>query len=230
MARRLALFTLIALIAGVGLLAFGHGLSWATVGREVDGWRTFARAEPALAALIYVGVYASLVALSLPVAGLILTVVGGALFGALVGGALAVTAASSGALVLFLLARGVLRTLIGQRLEPVIGRFHPALSRDGFSALLALRLFPLVPFWVMNLVPALVGMRAGPFMAATVLGIAPAGFVLASVGAGAGDLLARGQKPDVTILLSPPVLLPLSGLAALSLAPAVWRRVRTRRA
>ena len=86
-----------------------------------------------------------------------------------------------------------------------------------------------VPFWLANLAPALVGMPFGAFAAATFIGIIPGTAVFAGIGAGLGEVLVAGGRPDLGIVFSPPILLPLLGLAALSLLGAWWRK-RTRNA
>jgi LPXTG-motif cell wall-anchored protein len=83
-----------------------------------------------------------------------------------------------------------------------------------------------VPFWLLNLAPALVGMRFLPYAAATAVGIVPGAAVYAGIGAGLGGIVARGETPDPSALLSPGILLPLLGLAALALLGAWWRRRR----
>ena len=62
------------------------------------------------------------------------------------------------------------------------------------------------------------------YAAATVIGILPATFVYASIGAGLGHVLAEGGRPDLSVIFTPHVLGPLIGLAALSLLPVAWRR------
>ena len=217
---------LIAVLLGA-LLASGvtHQFSWAGLASrqtELLGW---VRAAPMSAALAYVGFYTAVVAIAVPGA-VWLTLAGGLLFGTVPGTALAVLGAGSGAVLLFLAARSVLGHVIAARAGPLIARLRTPLERDGFSALLALRLIPVVPFWLSNLAPALVGMRLAPYAAATFLGIIPGTAVFASVGAGLGGVIARGEQPDLGLVFSPGVLFPLLGLALLSLAPIVWRRYR----
>ena len=216
-------------LAGLLLLAWvalpRGDAAWRFLGQHQAAWHAAVASRPGVSILAYVAVYAGFVGLSLPAGGL-LTVAGGLLFGAWRGGVLAVMAASLGAVLLFLLARTTLGAALARRAAPLVERLRPGLERDGFSWLLALRLIPVVPFWLTNLAPALLGMRLRPFVAATVLGIAPATFVLASVGAGVGGLLAAGRAPDLSLILSAPVLLPLLGLAALALLPVGWRRWR----
>jgi uncharacterized membrane protein YdjX (TVP38/TMEM64 family) len=83
---------------------------------------------------------------------------------------------------------------------------------------------PAFPFWLVNLGAALSGMRLLPYATATVLGIMPATFVYASIGAGLSDVLSAGRAPDLAVIFSPRILGPLIALAALSLLPVAWRR------
>jgi len=173
-------------------------------------------------------VYALVVAVSLP-GGVVMTLAGGLLFGAWLGTALTVAGATLGACALFLAARSALAPLVAGRAAGLVDRIRPGLERDGFFYLLTLRLIPAVPFWLANLAPALVGMPFGAFAAATFIGIIPGTAVFAGIGAGLGEVLVAGGRPDLGIVFSPPILLPLLGLAALSLLGAWWRK-RTRNA
>ncbi|MBV9758697.1 MAG: TVP38/TMEM64 family protein [Alphaproteobacteria bacterium] len=206
-----------------------HQLSWAALAHHQAALHAAVAAHPVACAGGYVAVYIAAVALSLPGAA-VLTVAGGLLFGIVAGAALAVTGATLGAVLLFLVARHALADLLSAKAGRLMARIRPGLERDGFSYLLALRLLPVFPFWLVNLAPALAGMRLAPFAAATLLGIVPGSVVFASIGAGVGDVLARGGTPDLALALSPRILLPLIGLAALSLAPVGWRHWRMRHA
>jgi uncharacterized membrane protein YdjX (TVP38/TMEM64 family) len=227
--RLIAPIVLVVLIAAAWLLTPAGALSWSDLARHRETLHTWVAAHPWIAPCLYVAAYAASVALSLPQAAL-LTVSGGLLFGTLIGGALAVTGATIGAVLLFLIARSA----IGGRLEArggvALGKLRGELRRNGFSYLLAIRLIPVVPFWLVNLAAALCGMRLRPFAIATFLGIMPATFVLASIGTGISDVLARGERPDLGLLLSWPVLGPLLALAVLSLIPVIWRKWRARHA
>jgi len=90
-----------------------------------------------------------------------------------------------------------------------------------------LRLVGVVPFVLPNLAAAMVGMRLAPFFAATSIGLIPSTLVITGIGAGLGDVLAAGQEPRLSMLLSPTILLPLVGMAALALLPVAWRRWTT---
>jgi uncharacterized membrane protein YdjX (TVP38/TMEM64 family) len=124
-------------------------------------------------------------------------------------------------------ARTAFAGTMRRRAGALLDRIRPGLHRDGFSYLLALRLVP-APFWLVNLAAALCGMRLLPYAVATLIGIIPATFVLAWIGAGVGDVLSTGQSPDLGILFSPRILGPLVAMAALALLPVAWRMVRRR--
>ena len=94
--------------------------------------------------------------------------------------------------------------------------------------MLVLRLVPLFPFWLVNLVPAFLGVPLPTFALATFLGIMPGSFVYASVGNGLGAVLDRGGTPDFGLILEPQILLPLVGLAVLALVPVLLKRWRSR--
>jgi uncharacterized membrane protein YdjX (TVP38/TMEM64 family) len=226
-ARFWLILLLLVAIAAAWRLGFAEALSFPALARNQALLAHFAARHPLAAPAFYVVVYAAAVALSLP-GGAVLTCAGGLLFGTWLGGTLAVLGATAGAVLLFLIARTALGPLMVRHAGGLIARIRPGLERDGFSYLLVLRLIPAFPFWLVNLAPALAGMRLAPYTAATVLGILPATFVFASIGAGLSTVLAAGRTPDLSLILSPAVLGPLVALALLALLPIAWRRWKVR--
>lgn len=204
-----------------------HALSWESLARHQAMLSDWVGAHRLLAAAAYTLLYIVLVAFSVPESAVV-TVAGGLLFGTLIGGALAVLGSTIGAVILFLVARTALAKVVARRARPVIKRIRPGIKRDGFSYLLALRLVPALPFWLVNLGAAMCGMKLWPYAAATLLGVIPATFVFASIGEGVGSILAAGGHPDVSIIFHPRILGPLIGLAVLSLTPIVVRHLRSR--
>lgn len=188
--------------------------------------RAFADANPALAALAYVAIYVFAVSISLPSAGL-LSIAGGLLFGTWAGGALTVIAATIGATIVFLVARSALGAALAAKAGPTLDRLRDGFNANSFNYLLVLRLVPAFPFWLVNVAAALLGMRLGPYVLGTALGIIPGTFVYCSVGAGAAAAIeAGGEIPLGGILLKPEILLPIAALVALSLLPVAikwWR-------
>ncbi len=216
------LFLLLAFV-----LAWATGLtqqiSWATLARNQVALGAWVGSHPTVAPTLYILIYAAAVLLSLPESA-VLTLAGGLLFGTLFGGALAVLGSSLGAVGFFLAIRYHLADAIAARGGRFVDAIRLSLRSDGFSYLLAIRLVPVFPFWLVNLAAALSGMRLLPYSGATVIGIIPATFIYASIGAGLGDVLAAGGRPNLALIFSPAILGPLIGLAALSLLPVAWRR------
>lgn len=225
------LWPLALVLAGLCLAwAFGlhRALSFEALAEHRAALAALVEERPVLAACGYLAAYVAVVALSLP-GGTVMTLAGGFLFGALPGTALAVLGATLGACLLFLAARHALAGALAARGGAAMARLREGLRRDGFWYLLSLRLLPLVPFWLVNLAPALAGMPFRSYALATLVGIIPATAVYAGIGAGLGGVLEAGERPDLGVVLSPGILLPLAGLAALSLLGAWWRG-RQRRA
>jgi uncharacterized membrane protein YdjX (TVP38/TMEM64 family) len=178
-----------------------------------------------VAAIFYIAVYGLLVALSVP-GGAILTIAGGFLFGTWLGAACAVVGATLGATGIFLAARAGLGGFV-RRAGPLVSKLEAGFRAEAFNYLLVLRLVPIFPFWLVNLVPALVGVKLRTYVLATALGIVPATVIFASLGNGLGAVV---DEPDLGIALRPSVLLPIVGLALLALVPVGYRKWSQRKA
>jgi uncharacterized membrane protein YdjX (TVP38/TMEM64 family) len=177
----------------------------------------------ALAELGYIALYTTLVALSVPGA-LVLTIAGGFLFGTWIGGSCAVAGATTGATLIFLAARAGLGD-IAHRAGPFIARLEAGFRADAFNYLLVLRLVPIFPFWLVNLVPAILGVPLRTFVLATLIGVIPATFVYASLGNGLGDVIAQ---PNFGSVFRPSIFGPILALACLALLPVAYKRWRGR--
>ena len=105
--------------------------------------------------------------------------------------------ATIGSVAVFLAARTAFYDLFHARAGAALARLEEGFRRDSFNYLLFLRLVPVFPFWLVNIVPALLGMTLGPYTLATLIGIIPGAVVYSSVGAGLGMLLDRGEAPDL---------------------------------
>jgi uncharacterized membrane protein YdjX (TVP38/TMEM64 family) len=176
-----------------------------------------------LAALAYLVIYATCVAFSLPGA-LALTLAGGFLFGATLGTALTVVAATIGATLIFLFARQVLGANALERFGAPAARLAEGIRRNAASYLLVLRLVPLFPFVLVNLVPAFAGVPLGTYVLTTFFGIIPGTAVFSLAGAGLGSVLDQGGSITAASILTPQIIAGLLGLAALSLAAIPLKR------
>ena len=213
------------LVAGL-VLFFASGahraISWQRIALHYGQITAYTEANLALAAASFLLLYALAVAFSLPVA-LPFTLTGGAIFGWLAV-LLVNVGATAGAGVVFIAARTAFADLARRRAGPFMARLEDGFSRNAFSYLLALRLIPAAPFWVVNILPALTRMPFRSYLAATFIGIAPGSAVFVSVGRGLDHVLAVGRTPNLEILGSPAILGPLVALGLLALMPVAWKK------
>tara|TARA_B100000963_G_scaffold230996_1_gene201572 strand:+ start:2998 stop:3753 length:756 start_codon:yes stop_codon:yes gene_type:complete len=214
-----------------GLVLFflfgGHKfLSFSQLAENYTSLKAFVDGQLAAALLVFGAAYILTVALSLPVASL-LTLAGGAILG-WIAAAVIICAATIGATVVFIAARTVLNEYFIKRTTGFMAKLEAGFQKNAFSYLLALRLIPVVPFWVVNIVPALLGMRVKHYMLATFIGITPGTLIYVWVAKSFDILLSRGQIPDLSELNKPATIVPLFALGLLSLIPALWKRQRER--
>jgi uncharacterized membrane protein YdjX (TVP38/TMEM64 family) len=154
-----------------------------------------------------------------------MTISGGFLFGPVAGTAVSVVGATLGALALFLAARYALGDILRAKAGPALRKMEAGFNENALSYLFVLRLVPLFPFWLVNLVPALLMVKLGTFVFATFFGIIPGTLVFALVGSGLGSLLDAGMAPDLNVFFEPEILLPIAGLVILSLIPVIYKKV-----
>ncbi len=183
----------------------------------------FVEKNTVLAAFLHVATYATVTALSLPAAA-VLTVAGGFLFGVPLGATLTVIGATLGATILFVVARTAFGDALREKAGPFAAKMADGFKKDAFNYLLFLRLVPAFPFFAVNLVPALVGMKLRPFVIATALGIIPGTSVFTAFGASLGEVFDRGGQATLAGVLSPTLIAALVGLGLLSLLPIAVRR------
>jgi uncharacterized membrane protein YdjX (TVP38/TMEM64 family) len=243
--RKLLPLAVIALLAlAVYTTGLHRELSLEALVRRRGQLEAFVQAHFATALLGYIGLYIAATALSVPGA-VFLTLAGAILFGWLVGGIATLIGATAGATLLFLLARYALADLVRRRLGNRLTRLADGFRADAFSYLLFLRLVPVFPFWLVNLAPALAGVRLGTFVAATAIGIIPGTFAYAVFGAGLDSVVAAQEAAyrsclaaggadcrldfDLRAAITPQLFAALCALGLVALVPVLVRRWRARR-
>ncbi|MBC8241756.1 MAG: TVP38/TMEM64 family protein [Alphaproteobacteria bacterium] len=178
-------------------------------------------------ALCFLAAYAVMVAFSLPGA-LLMTVTGGFFFGSILATGLVVLGATIGATAVFLIAKTALGDPLRTRAGPALLKMEDGFRENAFNYLLILRLIPLFPFFLVNLVPAFLGVRLRDYVLATFIGIIPGTFVFAQVGTGLDSILDSDEELSVGSLMSNDVLAALLGLAVLSALPLLYKFIRAR--
>jgi len=225
--RRLPILVILT-VAVIGAFVLRDYLNFEALRENRAALLAFRDAHFALTALLFVAAYVGLVAFSLPGAT-IATLTGGFLFGTALGTAFNVTGATIGATLIFLAARHGFGERLSERIdasEGMVRRIKDGIDENQWSMLFLMRLLPVVPFFVANIVPAILELPLRRYVISTFLGIMPGAIVYTSVGAGLGEVFARGETPNLGIIFEPQILLPILGLSALALLPVILKAVR----
>lgn len=226
--RWLPLGVIVALVGLAFAFDLHTYLTFETLREHDQALRRFVEGYPVLTALGFVLIYAAAVAVSLPGA-VFLTIAGGFLFGIWLGTVLVVVSATAGAVAIFLIARTSLGEGLRRQAGPWLRRMQDGFNENALNYLLVLRLIPAFPFWIVNIVPAFLGVKLRDYTLATFFGIMPGSAVYVSVGNGLGAVIEAGDEPDLGIILQPAILIPILGLAALALLPVAYRKLQVLR-
>lgn len=238
------LLALAAIAVFVVAMGWHRYLSFQQLAEQRQALKTLIDQNFVLALGAFMALYTVVVALSLP-AGAVLTIAGGLLFGWLTGGIATVIAATAGATILFLIAKTSLGEPLAARAGPWLDRLREGFQKNALNYLLFLRLVPLFPFWLVNLAPALLGVRLRDFVLGTAIGIIPGTFAFSITGAGLDSVLdaqrrvyqaclARkaqtGEKCefmfDAGALITPELLIAFAVLGGVALIPVIVKRFR----
>lgn len=221
-------FAVILAVAVLGVVFLRDRLSFDMLAANREALLAFRDAHMGLSVLAFIAAYVMIVAFSLPGAT-IATLTGGFLFGLFPGVVFNITGATIGAVLIFLAARMGWGERLAARIDAGHGAVHRlkhGIDENQWSVLFLMRLVPAVPFFVANVLPALLAVSLWRFFVTTALGIIPGALVYTSVGAGLGEVFARGARPDLGVIFDPAILFPLLGLSALAALPMVARLLR----
>jgi uncharacterized membrane protein YdjX (TVP38/TMEM64 family) len=224
--RRAAPYLAAALAFGIAGAACLAGLSGLLDGDAIlahrDTLRSLVAAYPLLAVPAFAAAYVGTMSLALPLGG-VLGLLAGLLFGLWLGIGIVVVAGAISALAVFWAARSAIGGALRRRAGPLYNRVAGAMQANGFAYLLFLRIVPVFPFFVVNLVAAALGVRTRTFLLATLIGKLPSAFVYV----GLGQEIGRATSLDQLVTLES--LWGLGALGVLALAPVLYRAVRRAR-
>ncbi|MEP9374454.1 TVP38/TMEM64 family protein [Mesorhizobium sp. KR1-2] len=215
-------------------LALGYALGWQHyltldyLAESRQFLKDFVADNPVLAPAGFLAIYITAVAFSFPAAS-VLTIFGGFLFGWLFGGALAIVGATTGATMIFLMARSVCSNFLRRRVGGLAERLSKGFEKNAFGYLLVLRLAPFAPFFIVNIAPALFNVRLRTYVAATFIGIIPGGFAYAWLGQGCDSVLmaaeAAGQRVTLGDLITPQITIAFAALALVAALATVVKKM-----
>ena len=216
-----AVIIVVAIVLALLLVARSQGisitdyLSLQSLKAQQANIDAYFQANPLLTAGIYFLIYILITAFSLPGAA-VLTLAGGAVFGLLWGTIIVSFASSIGATLAFLVSRYLLRDMVQSRFGDKLRAINEGIERDGPFYLFTLRLVPVFPFFVINLVMGLTPLATRTFYWVSQLGM----FAGTIVYVNAGTQLARIESLDG--ILSPGLI---ASFTLLGLFPLITRKI-----
>ncbi len=225
--RRLPLLTII-IVAISGAFFLRDYITFEALAENREALIGFRDDNYVMTVLLFIAAYILIVGFSLP-GGTIATLTGGFLFATFPGALFNVIGASIGATMIFLAARWGFGEKLGAKLEGsdgLVKKIKDGIDENQWSMLFLIRLVPVVPFFLANLIPSFLEVPLHRYFISTFFGVIPATVVFTSVGAGLGEVFARGESPDLGIIFEPAILLPLLGLAALAALPIIINALR----
>jgi len=188
-----------------------------------DQLLAYTNAHFVAAVAIFSGLYVLQTTFSLP-GGAFLTLTAGLLFGSFLGTLIVIVPATLGATLAFLVARYLWRDWVERKFGDRLEAFQRSFAKNAFSYLLTLRLIPLFPFFLVNLVSGLTRISLGTYILATAIGIIPGSFVYAYAGRQLGTINSLKEVASLNVLLA----LTLLGLFAL--LPILYRKLTAKKA
>lgn len=224
-------------------LAYGFGLhrhvSLVALAEHREQLRQYVDSHLLLSILAFMAGYIAIVALSIPGAA-VLSIAGGFLFGWVISVPVTITAAVTGAIIVFQIVRTSLGAALAERAGPLVQRVSEGFAENAFSYLLFLRLAPVFPFFMVNAVAGLCRVPLKTFIIATAIGIIPGSLAFALLGAGLDDVIntqraafeacATANGPEncsfsleVSSLVTRELLLAFAGLGLVALIPVALK-------
>jgi uncharacterized membrane protein YdjX (TVP38/TMEM64 family) len=175
-----------------------------------------------LAALMFGLAYIAIVALSLPFATF-MTLAAGLLFGWMLGTFIVVIAATGGATIIFMIAKSSFGEILRAKAGKIYKKVEDDMQDNAASYLLFLRLVPLFPFFLVNIVPALFNVKTRTYIWTTALGILPGTAIYVNVGR------SLGEVDNPTDLISRDLILSVALLGVIAMLPRLHKLYRNRK-
>jgi uncharacterized membrane protein YdjX (TVP38/TMEM64 family) len=217
----------------LGLCAFFYFdlqryLNFTTIKQHREIWMNWTDQHYLSAVAIFMLIYITAISVSFPGA-VFLTLIGGFLFGPWLGTIYVVTSATIGASLVFFAVKIALEPWMKKRTGKWIEKMRAGFQKGAVQYLLILRLMPIFPFWVVNIVPALLGIRASIFIFTTFFGIIPGSFIYTLLGSGLGDIFDKNETPNLHIIYEPRIIIPLFILVLLSFSPKIYTLLKRKK-
>ncbi|MCC2644619.1 MAG: hypothetical protein K0R49_476 [Burkholderiales bacterium] len=182
-------------------------------------------AYPIKFSLVFVVSYIILIILCIP-GTILFDLIAGFVFGYYLGTTLAVLSYGIGAFLNFLLVRYFFKNMLANKFTKFKSLVHGSGRYGLLMNLIGLRLIIVIPFWILNIVAALLNINARTFLISTLIGILPSTLIYVIIGNGVRDMLNTNHALTSDLLTDPKVWLPIFAMAILILLPNIIKYYR----
>ncbi len=190
-----------ALIAAFFVFDLGRFFTLEYAQSQRENFLNFYAEHQLLAITLYFTIYVIVTALSLPGAA-IMTLVGGGIFGLLIGTIVVSFASTIGATLAFLVSRFLLRDYVQQRFAEKLHAINQGIEKEGAFYLFTLRLIPIFPFFVINLVMGLTPLKTRQFFVVSQIGMLAGTIVYVNAGSQLASITSVGDILSPSLLFS----------------------------
>jgi len=219
--RFIPLIIIVAIITVAIQLNVLHYLNFSTLKQYHQQLSDYVQYHYWLAVLMFCLSYIVVVMTSIPGAS-IFSLLGGFLFGSLIGALLVVISATLGATLLVIAVQLAFGEGVAAKIGNKVKFMETNLKHNAFYYLLSLRFLPIMPFWLVNLAAGIFNIKLRDFILATFIGIIPGTFVYVNIGASLTSVFAQNSDEfKLSALISPQILIALTLLGVISFIPAI---------
>jgi len=200
---------------------FANMLTFESLKTNSDALQSYVESNHLISLSLFMFIYIVVAGLNLPGA-VILSLSGGFVFGTTLGTLLAVTGATIGAGLGFLMSRYLLGETLNKKYETQLAKFNNELTSNGYMYMLTLRLIPIFPFFLINILAGLTKLKLRTFLWTSFMGMIPGGFVFVYAGSRLNEI------SSVNDIFSPQILSAFILLGLLMLVPVIYKKLKSR--
>ncbi len=172
---------------------------------------------------IFIFSYSFLIMCNFPFASL-LSMINGFLFGTWIGGAISIIGGTIGAFSIFLIAKFFFIDFIKRKFFKKYSYIENYFNKNDLELMILIRIIPVVPFFIQNLILAGLGAKNKKFFYTTLIGLAPWSFIFGSIGQGLEDIFIDNAQLNFSLIAQPEYMVPLSTIVVLIIFILIFKK------
>ena len=172
---------------------------------------------------IFIISYSFLIMCNFPFASL-LSMINGFLFGTWIGGAISIVGGTIGAFIVFLIVKFFFLDFVKRKFLNKYSYIENYFNKNDLELMLLIRIIPIVPFFIQNLILAGLGAKNKKFFFTTLIGLAPGSLIFGSIGQGLEDIFINKTQMTFSLIAQPEYMVPLSIIVVLIIFILIFKK------